>query len=134
MKNLTLVIFLALTLIFGACSISECSEKKKDPKKQIAKYDTDQDGKISSEEVMTIRKKRFSKYDKNKDGFIQKDEMKSKNKKGSGKRFIKLDVDKDSQVTMEEWLAPSEKSFKNRDSNQDGFLTADELNPNKDKE
>ena len=140
MKNLTLIIFLALTLVLGACSGSESEEKKKEPKKQkdpqkqIAIYDTDKDGKISLEEMTTTGKERFSKKDKNQDGFLQKDELESKKKKDSDKRFIKLDADKDGQVTMEEWLVPIEENFKKADGNNDGFLSEDELQTQEDKD
>jgi Ca2+-binding EF-hand superfamily protein len=131
MEKIVLVFFLSLSLIFASCGGSENTEKKKTPKEQIAKFDTDKDNKISLEEWLFSRKIEFSQFDKDKDDIIKKREMKSKKKPGSGRRFRKIDANDDNRITLQEWLEPTENSFKIKDNNQDGFITEDELKGNR---
>ncbi len=102
---------------------------------RFSKLDKDGNGTISIEE-MTVRKQEFfDKIDKDGNGSISKDEAsafhemkREERKERHASRMLEiLDTDKDGAVTKEEFAAASDKRFEAADSNNDGVLSADEL-------
>ncbi|MZR29319.1 EF-hand domain-containing protein [Sneathiella litorea] len=102
---------------------------------RFSKLDKDGNGAISIEE-MTVRKKEFfDKLDTDNNGTISKEEARAFHKvkreerkeRHAGRIMKILDADGNGTVTKEEFAAASDKRFEEADSNNDGLLSADEL-------
>ena len=76
---------------------------------QLERLDSDRDGRVSAEEYTTRggewqRRQRFEEWDSNRDGRIQSTEWKS-----AAPLFHRLDTDRDSTVSLDEFLASTER-------------------------
>ncbi|MDF2365680.1 EF-hand domain-containing protein [Sneathiella sp.] len=116
----------------GEITLEEMTAKSTE---RFSKLDKDGNGTISIEE-MTVRKQEFfDKLDTDGSGSISKEEAsafhemkREKRKERHATRMLEiLDTDKDGTVTKEEFAAASDKRFDAADGNNDGVLSADEL-------
>ncbi|HET8934960.1 MAG TPA: EF-hand domain-containing protein [Polyangiales bacterium] len=100
----------------------------------LNKLDTNQDGKVTREELNADITTRFSAIDTNKDGKVtqeeasqyftaKRDEMKQK----FGERLKEADTNKDGKWSQEELSKMPERRFAKLDANSDGFVTQQEL-------
>lgn len=108
---------------------------------RLSVIDTDQDGRVSREELVTFitkrAKERFAekarRLDADGDKCLSKEELKGKNKLKV--RFDDVDSDKDGKISRNEAIAFVQKKAEERtaklfqkiDLNKDGFVTADEI-------
>lgn len=124
MKKHTLAVLFLASSVLSAAAYAECDEKghkkgghKKHGAKHFTMIDTNEDGKLSKEEMLQYNENHFTKVDADGDGFISKDEMKAQHK-GKKKRFMKMDTNNDGEVSDEEKAAFKEKR-KNRKADTD---------------
>lgn len=126
------------TLLLAVTSMSVYA---KDASKHFTAADTNNDGKLSADEVTAAAVKRadtkvaelLEKNDANKDGCIAKGEIKEKKAQKMG--LTSADTNSDGNLTKEELTALLQKktsersaaSFKTRDANSDGFVTPEEI-------
>ena len=97
--------------------------------------DTNADGLISRAEAAALPRlaERFDQLDANRDGQVSFEELRAargahgKHGHGKGGLMKHLDADGDGKVSKAEALAAAEARFNRADTNQDGFLTAEEL-------
>lgn len=82
----------------------------------------DGDIKISKKEWEMYYSNTFNKKDKNKDGFLRQEDLQPKKFD-----FSKYDMDKDSKITLSDFLDPTQQRFNNLDNNNDGSITQDDL-------
>jgi len=109
----------------------------------VGQLDSDGDGKISLDEAVAPQKARFSETDANGDGMLSAEEagtafkaqvppemieaMEERGMPDPGETFVKnLDQNEDGQVDPSEFEQPTEASFKQMDTDGDGFATKDE--------
>jgi EF hand len=104
----------------------------------VAKLDTDQDGKVTQAEYIAGAKTSFEKLDANADGKVTAAEMDtayttSKPGVGAAKvpssadKIKTLDTDADGALSSVEHEAGSRTMFDTLDTNKDGSLSADEI-------
>jgi Ca2+-binding EF-hand superfamily protein len=116
MKKLTMTALILATSVLSAAAYASCDDKENGKKgahpKQGAKkfmmIDTNNDGKLSKEEMQTFHENHFMKIDTDKDGFISKEEMKASHKaqhKGKKKHQAEMDTNKDGVISDEEKAA-----------------------------
>jgi len=126
-------------------NITRNNHNHPDPEEVIMQLDSNKDGKISKEEAKGPLKEDFSILDKNADGFITLEELKDAPKPDNNNHerpkpedlVTKLDVNKDGKISKEEAKGPLGEDFQTIDTNNDGFITLEELknvpNPKKKK-
>jgi Ca2+-binding EF-hand superfamily protein len=94
---------------------------------RFAKMDTDNDGKISTEEMM----QHFNQIDSNNDGFITEDERPRKgqynNRHNRGAACANLETNNDGQFSRNQSQGRLAENFDRLDSNDDGLLSKEEL-------
>ena len=103
----------------------------------IARYDSDEDRRVSSVEFEQARRDRYDITDDNDDGSVSPDEYTFEwedrldaqlalDRKGqvrqTGVRFGALDSDDDERMTWEEYSASGERMFSGRDTDEDGVI------------
>lgn len=106
----------------------------------LAKIDTDGSGTVSQAEFLARAAERpapadlFAAMDANADGFVTKRELRKHHKqRRAERRLARADLDGDGLVTEAEFVARAneaptpEERFAKRDRNDDGVLTADEM-------
>jgi len=98
------------------------------------KLDTNQDGKVTREELKADITTRFSAIDTNKDGKVTQDEAsqyftakRDEMKQKFGERLKEADTNKDGKWSKEELSKMPERRFGKLDANSDGFVTQQEL-------
>ena len=102
----------------------------------LKEADTNNDGKVSLEELKAVRphitEERFKRMDTNNDGFITKEDVRDWAEHARAK-FKQADTDNDGKLSREEVkkLFPNmnDEVFNRKDENKDGFLTLEELKP-----
>lgn len=100
----------------------------------LKEADKDNDGKVSFEELKSVRpnmtQERFKFMDANNDGVITKEDLQVWREK-INEKFSEADVDKDGKLSKEEvkkmFPRMSDEAFQRKDLNGDGYLTPDEL-------
>lgn len=96
----------------------------------MQRYDANQDGKISQDEITQNRKATYDEFDANKDGKLGLDEFQALWLKMHNPQVVRefqfFDKNGDGQVTMDEYQAPLANIVANRDMNKDGFLSRDD--------
>jgi len=92
---------------------------------KFARMDKNRDGKVTRDEWVGPPEV-FQKLDRNDDGAITKDELPSPEKGDIQARLQKMDANGDKKISKEEWQGPPQL-FTRIDTNQDGFLTLEEL-------
>ena len=118
-----------LALASGAASAGANDNPAKG---KMAKIDRDGDGKISREEAASFPRlaKHFDQIDSNKDGGLSRDELVTARKKAAAAKFKALDANGDSRISRAEADAKAprlSKHFDQFDTNKDGYLSKDEL-------
>ena len=98
--------------------------------KMFARYDADNNGKISLDEIKPKLAKRFLTIDDNADGNVSSAEidswLKAKIEKRKARMLGRLDTDKNGAVSRVELDRFVEAMFNDADSNDDGGVTLDE--------
>ena len=99
-------------------------------KQFLKRYDTNGDGKVSQQEIDTVRKELFAKYDTDKDGTLSLAEYQSlwldlKNMR-MVRSFQRLDQDGTASVTEVEFIEPLSQIVQFKDRNGDGFLSPED--------
>ncbi len=92
----------------------------------MKRYDANNDGKLTQEEIDTTRKDIFAKHDANKDGKLDLAEFKARWVEFTDRRkvrgFQRIDTDGDAGITVEEYLEPFSSVVARMDRNEDGVL------------
>ncbi len=149
MKRSTLSIILAGCMMAGgALSFAVAQEpetrqggkmghhgKRMHMAERLAEFDTNEDGKLTKEEISAGREAHFRAADANQDGSLTQAEMKAfkdamreaKRQERENERFIKVDVDGSGGLSLEEFLAARPDNFDRMDRNDDGFLSAEDF-------
>ena len=124
MKKHTLTALFLASSVFSAAAYADCDGKgykkgghKKHGAKQFTMIDTNEDGKLSKEEMLQFHENHFTKIDADGDGFVSKEEMKAQHK-GKKKRFMKMDTNNDGVVSDEE-KAAFKQNRRNRKADTD---------------
>lgn len=143
----------ATVLMFSAESHGH-DEKKESKEKGTARAhtkeafmlssDEDGDGNVSKEEFLAIRAISYTEKDLNGDGIVAEaeyvaewekrlDKQMAKQREASVKqayaRYGALDKDKNKDMSLAEFHASGNRTFKHYDTNEDGVVTEDEPNP-----
>jgi len=99
----------------------------------IETFDTDGDGQLTQAEVDAFRANRLAAFDTNNDGRLSLEEYQALWLDAYRERMVdefqRHDDDGDAMVTVEEFGEPFANLVARRDANNDGILTADELQP-----
>ncbi len=131
-------------LLLVSCSLSYSQRAERDENKKESlleafnKRDKNEDGKLDKSELIGVVSNNFEKVDADGDGFLSIEEFEAarklkENKKGDRRRpnpveaFKMLDTNKDEKISKEEAKGPLAEHFDRIDSNDDGFITVDEL-------
>ncbi|MDA7946817.1 MAG: hypothetical protein MPJ78_05010 [Hyphomicrobiaceae bacterium] len=103
---------------------------KKSMYRMIARFDTNDDGKLTQEEVDTTRKDLHAKNDTNKDGKLNLEEFETLWVDFTNRRMVRgfqrIDVNGDAVITLEEYLEPFKNTVARRDRNDDNVLDAND--------
>jgi Ca2+-binding EF-hand superfamily protein len=91
----------------------------------LAKFDADNDGTLSLDEVKQAAAQRFDALDKDHEATLDKSELAGLVKAGALK---KADKDKDGTLDKDEFVALAAADFQKADKDKDGTLSAAELN------
>lgn len=95
------------------------------------KMDSNQDGKLSLDEMPDHRQKYLDKMDMDNDGFISKEEAEAKrgghHKNRMAMMMQRLDSDGDGKITRSEFTSHATEMFNKADENGDGVVTEDEI-------
>lgn len=94
--------------------------------KLFEEYDADGTGKISIDEVLTVRSDELKKYDKNGDGQLDLQEYEAlwldKHRERMVRSFQRFDRDGDAKVTPQEYNRDIERLARKLDRNKDGVI------------
>ena len=96
----------------------------------MERYDTNQDGKISQEEIDKNRADWLARFDTDKDGALSLKEFEALWLEAHRLQMVRdfqfLDRDGDAKVTLDEYKAPLAHLVRDHDRNGDGFLSKDD--------
>mgnify|MGYP003958611945 FL=1 len=99
--------------------------------RMMERFDADGDGKVTAEEVASVRTKAMNDYDADKDGALTLNEFKGlwdEHMQGRQVRgFQHFDADGDGKITVDELKAPTERMFSRMDRNDDGVISDDDM-------
>jgi Ca2+-binding EF-hand superfamily protein len=105
MKKLTITAILLSLSIVSAASYADIEgyKNKGDSKghKHFTLMDSNNDGSLSKEELLSFHQQRFTSMDTDADGLVTKEEMKNHRQK---KRFMRMDSNKDGVISEEEMV------------------------------
>ena len=94
------------------------------------RYDANQDGKVTQEEVDKNRTERHGKYDANGDGKLSLKEFEGLWLEAFQRRMVRafqrFDVDGDATVTLDEYTEPLSMIVERRDRNGDGAISRED--------
>ena len=94
--------------------------------RMMERFDTNEDGKLTQEEIDEKRKAAFAKHDANKDGKMDLGEFKARWIEFTQPRMVRsfqyIDTDGDAAITVEEYLKPFSTVVARMDRNEDGVL------------
>lgn len=103
------------------------------PEMILERFDVNEDGQITMEEVTTVTAGKVKTFDTNADGSLSLEEYKALWTDAMNERIVRSfqfhDPDGDAQVTLEEYSEPADKLFGRFDRNGDGTIAADEFGP-----
>jgi len=98
--------------------------------RMLERFDTNEDGKLTQEELDGARKKLLAAHDGDKDGKLSLAEYEKLwlevKRQRMVRSFQKVDRDGDASVTLDEFLKPYAKIVERMDSNGDGALDRDD--------
>ena len=94
---------------------------------KIEKLDTNKDGKVSRDEMLSGATTRFDQADSNKDGALSDAEKKAAHDKHAQERFTNKDKNNDGVLTKDELPQHFAERLLKLDANSDGKLTKEEL-------
>lgn len=98
--------------------------------RMLERFDTNEDGKLTQEELDDARKKLLAAHDSDKDGKLSLAEYEKLwlevKRQRMVRSFQKVDRDGDASVTIDEFLKPYAKIVERMDSNGDGALDRDD--------
>lgn len=126
MKALIVFCIAVLMLCSGNINLLAAETRAKNPKAQPRKkVDSDADGKISVKEWLAApgASGRFKRMDKNNNNNLEPEEI----PKTLLKRNPDMDKNKNKNISHDEWNENQVLKFKNLDSDNDGFLTRQEM-------
>lgn len=96
-------------------------------------FDTNDDGRVTQEEIDTYRQQQISRFDRDQNSQLSIEEYQALWAEAMRERMVRQfqrhDRDGDGQVTLEEFQARYTDLVADRDDNNDGALTRDELRP-----
>ncbi len=98
--------------------------------KRFERMDQDSNGRVTLEEVNTVREKRLARVDANGDGAVTLEELEEASKRESrhgARRFERMDLNGDGKVTADESAEVTAMWFEKVDKNGDGGITIGEL-------
>lgn len=99
----------------------------------IERFDVNEDGQITKEEVTTVTAEKVKTFDANGDGALSLEEYKALWTDAMNERIVRSfqfhDPDGDAQVTLEEYSDTFDKLFARFDRNGDDTIVADEFGP-----
>ncbi len=102
-----------------------------DPAQALERYDANDDGKLSRDELPERLAERMMEADTDKDGFLTAEELKkaeAKRREDSAKRTLeRFDENQDGQLVLTEIPERMRARYKNMDTDQNGILTLKEL-------
>jgi Ca2+-binding EF-hand superfamily protein len=94
-------------------------------------FDTNQDGRLTQDEIDQARQSRLAEFDQNGDGSLSLEEYQAlwmdAMRERMVDRFQAHDDDGDAMITVEEFAEPYDRLVSRFDRNGDGALTPDEL-------
>ncbi len=146
MKKLVLAAAVSFGLIASVSAMNHGEHKRMNPEEMFKKLDTNQDQKLSMDEVKAAKhpmiEKAFTQIDTNQDGFLTTDELKAHHEKMRGSmkdmkaKVNAADTNKDGKWSKDEVnqadLPMIKEHFDTIDTDKDGFLTKKELGAHKD--
>ena len=126
-RNSALVLALAATGLALGTAVAQSREDG--PRAGFfAKVDANQDGAITRAEFDALRAEHGREMDANRDGIVTFAEHKAAREAMAEARFVKRhDQDGDGRVSVAELSARGDKHFDRMDANDDGTITADEM-------
>jgi Ca2+-binding EF-hand superfamily protein len=99
----------------------------------IERFDVNEDGQITKEEVTTVTAEKVKTFDANADGSLSLEEYKALWTDAMNERIVRSfqfhDPDGDAKVTLDECSDNFDKLFARFDRNGDGTIAADEFGP-----
>ena len=107
------------------------------PDRLIERLDLNEDGKISKEEVNTVRDERFAKFDTDNSGGLTIEELEAGREAEKQERraamLNRIDTNGDQVISADEFGGREFRIFERLDENEDGEISADELEAMRDK-
>lgn len=97
---------------------------------RFERLDLDSNGRVTLEELKTVREKRIARADADGDGAVTLEELQEASKRQSkhgARMFERMDLNDDGKVTVAESSEVTTKWFENVDKNGDGGITIGEL-------
>ena len=119
MSTIALVFPLSLSLMAQVPENSPQNGRRPQGRPDLAKMDTDGDGKISASEWKGPADV-FKRLDSDNDGYATREEM-NQLRRQNGKRGAAADTNNDGKITREEWKGMPEV-FDRLDANNDGYI------------
>jgi Ca2+-binding EF-hand superfamily protein len=92
---------LTITAILLSLSIVSAASYAGMGGKQFSRMDSNNDGSLSKEELLSFHQQRFTSMDADADGLVTKEEMKNHRQT---KRFMRMDSNKDGVISEEEMV------------------------------
>lgn len=100
-------------------------------RQMMERYDTNNDRKVTQEEINTNREAWYKEFDANNDGKLSLDEFKQLFLKARAQRIVRqfqrFDLDGDAGLTSDEYLKPMADLVEMRDRNGDGALSHEDM-------
>ena len=129
--GLAVALLMNTTTIVTAAAESGKSHRGPPAEHLLQRFDVDQDGAISRDEIDQVLESQFGKYDANGSGGLELEEFLSLHadriKDRSTKRFQLLDADGNDSVSEEELRYPLDRMLSRLDTDGNGEISADEL-------
>ncbi len=115
----------------AAASQDPAPQPAPDPTQAIQRADKNNDGIITREEVIAMRKDIFQRMDRNKDGYVSSDDtppiLQSRFERAFTQLRTQFDKDGDGRVSRSELMDAPMPAFALGDTNQDGQLDQEEI-------